>query len=323
MSRWLVTGAAGMLGQDLMVMLREHDQDVTGLSRRDLDVRDESAVREALRRHQPTVVVNCAAWTAVDDAEAHEPEALLVNGNGASHLAAACRAAGARLVQVSTDYVFSGDSRQPYAEEDPPAPRTAYGRTKLAGERAVLEILPDSGYVVRTAWLYGAHGHSFVHAMIGLAGKQDCVDVVADQWGQPTWTVDVAEQIIELIRSQASAGIYHATSAGQVTWFAFAREIFRLLDADPARVRAITSSSYPRPAPRPAWSVLSHGRLVAAGIEPIGGWRTSLSRAFPLLLPGAPAAPPAEGRPPRGHDAGRDLPAAHGSRGRVRAEDAT
>jgi dTDP-4-dehydrorhamnose reductase len=319
MSRWLVTGAAGMLGQDLMVMLREHDQDVTGLSRRDLDVRDESAVRETLRRHQPTVVVNCAAWTAVDDAEAHEPEALLVNGNGAGHLAAACRAVGARLVQVSTDYVFSGDSRQPYAEDDPPAPRTAYGRTKLAGERAVLEILPDSGYVIRTAWLYGAHGHSFVRAMIGLAGKQDCVDVVADQWGQPTWTVDVAEQIIALIRSQAPAGIYHATSAGQVTWFAVAREIFRLLDADPARVRAVTSSSYPRPAPRPAWSVLSHGRLVAAGIEPIDGWRTSLSRAFPLLLPGAPA----EGRPPRGHDAGRDRPAARGSRGRARAEDAT
>jgi dTDP-4-dehydrorhamnose reductase len=323
MRRWLVTGAAGMLGQDLMAVLRQHGQDVTGLSRRDLDVRDECAVREALGRHHPAVVVNCAAWTAVDDAEAHEPEALLVNGDGAAHLAAACRAVGARLVQVSTDYVFSGDSRQPYAEDDSPAPRTAYGRTKLGGERAVLEILPDSGYVVRTAWLYGAHGHSFVHAMMGRAGRPDGVDVVADQWGQPTWTVDVAERIIALIGAEAAAGIYHATSAGQATWFALAREVFRLLDADPARVRATTSSSCPRPAPRPAWSVLSHDRLVAAGIEPIGGWRSSLGRAFPLLLPGAPAARPAEVRPPRGHDVGCDLQAARGSRGRAPAEDAT
>jgi dTDP-4-dehydrorhamnose reductase len=323
MRRWLVTGSAGMLGRDLVIMLRQHGQDVTGLARPGLDVRDESAVRSALHRHQPTVVVNCAAWTAVDDAEAHEQEALLVNGHGAGHIAAACRAVGARLVQVSTDYVFSGDSGQPYAEDDPPAPRTAYGRTKLAGERAVLEILPTSGLVVRTAWLYGAHGRSFVHAMTGLESQRPAVDVVADQRGQPTWTADVAGLIIALIHADAAAGIYHATSSGQATWFAFAREIFRLLGADPARVRATTSSRHPRPAPRPACSVLSHGRLIAAGIKPIGGWRVSLRRAFPLLFPDLAPAPLVGRMAAAGHDHARDMPAAPWPAGRARGADET
>jgi dTDP-4-dehydrorhamnose reductase len=292
MRRWLGTGAAGMLGQGLVAMLRRPVQDVTGLSRRYLDVPDESAVREALRRHQPTVLVNCAAWTAVDDAEAPEQEALPVNGQRAGHLAAAYRAVSARLVQVSTDYVFSGSSGQPYTKDDSRAPRTAYGRTKLAAERVLLEMLPDSGYVGRTAWLYGAHGHSFVRPMLSLAGTQDCVDVIADQRAQPTWTVDVAEQIIAPIRSEV------------------------------ARVRATTSSTYPRLAPRPAWSVLSHDRLAAAGFEPTGGWRASPRRVFPLPPPGAPAALPAGGRPPRGRDVAFDLSAAHGRRGRARAEDA-
>ena len=143
-------------------------------------------------------------------------------------------------MQVSTDYVFAGDAGRPYAEDDVPAPRTAYGRTKLAGERAVLNRLPGSGYVVRTAWLYGAHGPSFVRTMIKLADQQPTVDVVDDQHGQPTWTVDVARQIIALAHSTAAPGIYHATSSGQTTWFRLAREIFGLLGADPSRVRPVT-----------------------------------------------------------------------------------
>jgi dTDP-4-dehydrorhamnose reductase len=289
MSEWLVAGAGGMLGRDLVAALRQRGQDVTGLARGDLDVTDEAAVRGALLRHQPGVVVNCAAWTAVDDAEEHEDDALLVNARGAENVAAACAAGGAALVHVSTDYVFGGDGRLPYAEDDRPGPRTAYGRTKLAGEQAVLRLLPGAGYVVRTAWLYGAHGPNFVTTMTRLAGERPTVDVVADQRGQPTWTVDVADQIIALARSGARAGVYHATSSGETTWFGLAQEVFRLLGADPARVRPATSGAFPRPAPRPAYSVLGHGRHASAGIPPIADWQVALRRAWPVLAAAAGA----------------------------------
>ena len=168
MSRWLVTGAGGMLGRDLVTLLDRRGESVTALDRSGLDVTDAAAVADVLAGLRPDVVVNCAAWTAVDDAEAHEEQALMVNGTGAANLAAACAAVQARLVQPSTDYVFAGTSERPYAEDDIPAPRSAYGRTKLAAERAVLGRLPGAGYVVRTAWLYGAHGPSFVRTMINL-----------------------------------------------------------------------------------------------------------------------------------------------------------
>jgi dTDP-4-dehydrorhamnose reductase len=279
-TRWLVTGAGGMLGCDLVSLLSRHGEAVTGLDRRGLDVTDPASVATAMAEFRPDVVVNCAAWTAVDDAEAHEGEALAVNGAGAANLAAACAAGNARLVQLSTDYVFAGTSGRPYAEDDVPAPRSAYGRTKLAGERAVLERLPEAGYVVRTAWLYGAHGRSFVRTMVTLERQRPAVDVVDDQYGQPTWTADVAGQILGLIQSEATPGIYHATSSGQTTWFGLAREVFRLLGADPARVRPIPSGALSRPAPRPAWSVLGHDAWTRAGLPPVGDWRDALQRAF-------------------------------------------
>jgi dTDP-4-dehydrorhamnose reductase len=283
-TRWLIAGASGMLGTDLVAALASRGEAVTGLDRAGLDVTDAASVTDAITRHRPDVVVNCAAWTAVDDAEASEEEALAVNAGGAARLAAGCAAAGARMVQVSTDYVFAGDAGQPYAEDDVPAPRTAYGRTKLAGERAVLDRLPESGYVVRTAWLYGAHGGNFVRTMIKLQDQRPAVDVVDDQHGQPTWTADVAGQIIALIHAAAPPGVYHATSSGQTTWFGLAQEIFGLLGADPARVRPVPSSTLSRPAPRPAYSVLGHGAWARLGVPPIGEWRAALHRAFPELL---------------------------------------
>jgi dTDP-4-dehydrorhamnose reductase len=293
MTRWLITGAGGMLGQDLLALLRRDGSQVTGLARSDLDITDQAAVRAAFRQGRPDVAVNCAAWTAVDDAEAHEGEALAINGRGTANLAAACAASGARLVQISTDYVFDGTAPRPYAEDAEPSPRSAYGRTKLAGERAVLAQLGDAGYVVRTAWLYGAHGPNFVRTMIRLEGQRPAVDVVDDQRGQPTWTVDVAGQIIALIQSGAAAGIYHATSSGETTWFGLAREVFRLLGASPARVRAIASTALERPAQRPANSVLGHASWAPAGIPPIGDWRTALGRALPLLVAAEAAGSPA------------------------------
>ena len=276
-----------MLGSDLVAALAGDGADVIGLSRKELDVTDEVAVAAALADCRPDVVVNCAAWTAVDDAEAHEDEALAVNGTGAAHVAAAIAAGsaapGCRLVHLSTDYVFAGDATAPYAEHDVPGPRTAYGRTKLAGEQAVRGLLPQAGTVVQTAWLYGAHGPNFVRTMIRLERERPAVDVVADQRGQPTWTADVARQVIALAGSGAPAGVYHATSSGVATWFDLAREVFTLLGANPDRVRATTTDAFPRPAPRPAYSVLGHDAWASAGLQPIGDWRLSLRRAFPAL----------------------------------------
>jgi dTDP-4-dehydrorhamnose reductase len=283
MTRWLVTGAGGMLGRDVVAVLRDRGEDVAGLGRGALDVTDQVAVLAAFSRHRPDVVVNCAAWTGVDAAQTAQAQAQAVNGRGAENVAMACAVTGSRLVQVSTDYVFSGDGGAPYAEDDLPAPRTAYGRTKLAGERAVRRRLPDSSLVVRTAWLYGGTGPSFVHTMMRLCGSRPTVDVVADQHGQPTWTVDVAVQIAALTGAGAPAGIYHATSSDPATWFELATEIFVLLGADPARVRPTTSSGCSRPAPRPAYSVLGHDRHALAGIDPIGDWRDALHRAWPSL----------------------------------------
>ncbi|WP_420856548.1 dTDP-4-dehydrorhamnose reductase [Streptomyces mangrovisoli] len=277
-----------MLAQDLLARLAADGERTVGLTRGDLDVTDPRAVHAAVAEHRPDVLVNCAAWTAVDDAETRETEARRINADGARNLAAACAGTGTRLLQVSTDYVFAGDAASPYAEDAATAPRSAYGRTKLAGEQAVLTTLPDAGYVVRTAWLYGAGGGNFVRTMIALERVRETLDVVDDQRGQPTWTADLADRLLRLGRSAtagaAPARIYHATSGGDTTWYGLAREVFRLLGADPDRVRPTTAAAYARPAPRPAYGVLGHDGWAAAGIEPIRDWREALREAFPALL---------------------------------------
>ncbi|WP_329291236.1 dTDP-4-dehydrorhamnose reductase [Streptomyces pseudovenezuelae] len=282
---WLVTGAGGMLGQDVLARLSQSGERYVALDRKALDLTDAEAVSAALEEHRPAVVVNCAAWTAVDDAETREDEALAINGDGPRNLAAACARTGAVLLHVSTDYVFAGDATTPYAEDAPTAPRSAYGRTKLAGEKAVLAT--ERGYVVRTAWLYGAGGPNFVRTMIKLEGVKDTLDVVDDQRGQPTWSADLAGLLVELghgaLAGTAPAGVYHGTSSGETTWHGFTQEIFRLLGADPDRVRPTTSDAFVRPAPRPAYSVLGHGRFAEAGIEPLRDWRTALTEAFPEI----------------------------------------
>ena len=292
MTRWLVTGAAGMLGRDLTALLSARDEEFTARGRTDLDITEPGAVAAALAGAKPDVVVNCAAWTGVDAAEEHEAEALAVNGQGPAVLAAVCREAGTLLVHLSTDYVFDGTATAPYPEDAAPGPAGAYGRTKLAGERAVRAILPDTGYVVRTAWLYGAHGKNFVTTMLRLARNGTAPGVVADQHGQPTWTADVAAQIHALVTTGAPPGVYHATSSGQTTWFDFAAEIFALYQAQeqdqrPERERLaprpIATADYPTPARRPAYSVLGHGAWRAAGLEPIGDWKDALHRAFPVF----------------------------------------
>lgn len=280
--RWLVTGAAGMLGQDVLAELRRNGIEAVGLSRAELDVTDQAAVRSALKG--VALVVNCASWTDVDGAESAQEAVVAVNGTGARILAEACAANGARLLQISTDYVLPGDASQPYAEDAATGPVNAYGRSKLIGEQAVAELLPQDGYVVRTAWLYGEHGPNFVATMLKLAAQRDTLDVVDDQQGQPTWSVALAQRLVELGRAalagRAPAGIYHGTASGMTTWFGLAREVYRLCDLDPERIRPTTSASFVRPAARPAFSVLAHDRWALVGLAPMRDWREQLADAL-------------------------------------------
>nr|BFD91764.1 dTDP-4-dehydrorhamnose reductase [Kitasatospora sp. Xyl93] len=281
--RWLVTGAAGMLGRDLLSVLgADATAEVTALRRADLDITDAAAVQAAVEGHD--IVVNCAAWTNVDAAETEEDAATAVNGTGVRHLAAACAKSGARLLHVSTDYVLPGDATEPCPEDAPTAPVNAYGRGKLVGERAVAELLPEHGYVVRTAWLYGEHGPNFVATMLKLAAQRDTLDVVDDQHGQPTWSYALAGRLVELGRAalagRAPAGVYHGTASGRTTWCGLARESYALSGLDPERIRPTTSEAFVRPAARPAFSVLAHDRWAAAGLAPLPEWRAMLAEAL-------------------------------------------
>ncbi|GAB1824368.1 dTDP-4-dehydrorhamnose reductase [Herbidospora sp. RD11066] len=260
MTRWLITGGGGMLATDLVRVLQ--GAHVTAPTRSELDITDETQIAEAVANAD--VVVNCAAWTAVDDAETREADALRVNAP-----LKLAELAGRKLIHVSTDYVFSGEGTDPWPEDAPTGPINAYGRTKLAGERAVLN---NNGTVVRTAWLYGAHGPNFVRTMTRLEQSHATVNVVADQHGQPTWTHDLAIQIVDLA---GAGGVFHATNSGATTWHGLAQEVFRLLGADPARVRPITSAEFPRPAPRPKNSVLANTRS-----KPMRDWREALTDAW-------------------------------------------
>ena len=278
--RILVTGSNGQLGSALVERLTARGDDVFGYDLPDIDITDAESVRAVFEVTRPEVVINCAAWTAVDAAEEQEAAALQVNGVGPGVLALACAAVGAWLVQVSTDYVFAGDASTPYAEDAEPDPRTAYGRTKLVGEEEVRVRLPDTHYIVRTAWLYGLVGNNFVKTMLRLAEERDELEVVDDQWGQPTFAGDLADQIIALIDVRPPAGTYHATNAGAASWFDFAQEIFRLAGLDPQRVRAVTSAEFVRPAPRPAYSVLGHDRWFDVGMVPMRDWHDAIADAM-------------------------------------------
>ncbi len=280
--RWLVTGSAGMLGTDLVEALRRRGYDVAGATRASADLGDPQGVRELVEGFD--VVVNCAAWTAVDDAETQEAEALQVNGVVPDLLARAVAEGEGRLVHVSTDYVFDGRATSPYAEDAPMSPASAYGRTKAAGEEAVRAALPERHLVVRTAWLYGAHGGCFPRTIARVAREKGEISVVDDQVGQPTWTVDVADLVVRLVEAGVPAGTYHATSSGRCSWFDFAREVVAADGLDPAIVKPTTSDQFVRPAPRPAYSVLGHDALVRHGVDPIGDWRERWRVAAPVVL---------------------------------------
>lgn len=278
----MVTGAAGMLGTDAVRMLEDAGEVVVGHDRSSLDLSDPAAVAAAVA--DADVVLHCAAWTAVDDAEAAEPEAYQANAVLPGIVAAAARDAGARMVQISTDYVFAGDADEPYPEDAPLAPRSAYGRTKAAGEEAVRSAHPDGHLIVRTAWLYGEHGACFPKTIARVAAERGALSVVDDQVGQPTWTRDVVDLVLRLVAAGAPAGTYHATSTGQTSWFGFARRVVAAAGLDPEIVSPTDTGSFPRPAPRPAYSVLGHGALAAVGVAPIGDWAERWREASAVVV---------------------------------------
>jgi dTDP-4-dehydrorhamnose reductase len=280
MKRVLITGANGMLGRDIQEILGARP--FTALGRAALDVRDLDAVREAVGGHD--VIVNCAAYTKVDDAEEHEADAFAINAEGAHNLALAARDTGARLIHMSTDYVFDGSATTPYHESAPRHPLGAYARTKAAGEELVLEAYPAGTIILRSAWLYGQHGPNFVSTMLRLAGERDTLAVVDDQRGQPTWTRDLAQKVVEIIDADITSGIFHGTSSGETTWFDFARAIFAGAGLDPERVQPTDSASFVRPAPRPAYSVLGHDAWALSGLSPLRHWEDALAEALPFIV---------------------------------------
>jgi len=270
----LVTGSRGQLGRALLAAAAERGLDAVGHDLDTLDITDAEAVRSLVARLRPSVMINCAAMTAVDACEGREREAMVLNGEAVGNLAAACNAAGALLVQISTDYVFPGTAERPYREEDPTGPAGVYGRSKLLGERRAAEAREH--LIVRTAWLFG-EGNNFVEAIRRqLENGAAVLRVVADQTGCPTSACDLAEAILDLTGAGAR-GIVHAVNEGMTTWHGFAVEIIRRLGYH-TPVVPITTAEAGRPAPRPAWSVLDTARLEALIGRRLPPWEDALER---------------------------------------------
>jgi dTDP-4-dehydrorhamnose reductase len=267
----LITGAGGMLGRDVAIVARNARHDVVALDRDQLDVTNPGRVERVIGRERPGAVINCAAWTDVDAAETSEKEAEIVNGEGASFIAGAAAQVGAKVLYVSTDYVFDGKKGGPYTESDEPAPLNAYGRTKLAGERATA-LATGHSFIVRSSWLFGPSRNNFVETMLRLGAGGGPVVVVHDQIGCPTYTGHLAAGLVRLIDSGAY-GVHHMAAAESCSWYEFAMEIFRQTETL-TRVMATTSDEMGRPAERPANSVLASGRETPIRLPP---WRRGLS----------------------------------------------
>ena len=271
----LITGVHGQLGRALAGVCTRRGLEFDGRDIDTLDIGDAAAATEWIEGSNPNAVINCAAFTAVDDCESDEQQALRVNGTAVGHLAKACNTVGARLVQISTDYVFAGVSDRPYREDDPVAPKSAYGRTKLRGEECAVDARRH--LVVRTAWLYGHGGRNFVEAIRGqIDSGAEILKVVADQRGSPTFGGDLAEAVVDLIQADFD-GVVHAVNTGETTWHGFAVAIARLLGKD-VEVLQVKTEEYRRPAPRPAFSVLDTSRLSAALGRSMPPWEDALAR---------------------------------------------
>lgn len=270
----IVTGAKGQLAQDVLRQLEHTDLQVYGVDREELDITNNEAVHAYINEIKPDAIMHCAAYTNVDAAEEDIDTAYKVNGLGTKYLAQAAGEIGAKMLYISTDYVFDGTAKNPYKTSEPTKPLGVYGETKLAGETFVQQYV-DKFFIVRTAWVFGVFGNNFVKTMLRLGKEHDEISVVHDQIGSPTYTVDLARFMIELIRSE-KYGIYHATNAGICSWYEFAVEIFKQAEMD-VNVKPVTTEEFPRPAERPKYSVLDKKKIEEEGFLPLQDWKTAVA----------------------------------------------
>jgi dTDP-4-dehydrorhamnose reductase len=270
----VVTGAAGQLGQDVLLELARKNHQAFGTDREQLDITNEAEVTAYIHEVKPDVILHCAAYTNVDAAEENEELAYQINAAGTEYLAKAAKQTGAKMLYISTDYVFDGTADEPYEVDEPTKPLGAYGRTKLAGEQLLQKHL-DEFFIVRTAWVFGIYGNNFVKTMIRLGKDRGEVGVVHDQVGSPTYTVDLARFMVELMATE-KYGIYHTTNSGICSWYEFAVEIFKQADLK-VTVNPLTSDQFPRPAARPKYSVLSKKMIEEQGLTPLRDWKEALS----------------------------------------------
>jgi dTDP-4-dehydrorhamnose reductase len=277
----LIIGSKGQLGTDMVRVFNDAGHTVVGVDMPEIDITVSSTVASVVGKHAPSVILNLAAFTAVDDAEAKSELAFRINGEGPANVALAARDAGAALFQISTDYVFDGRKPTPYVETDAPNPQSVYGKSKLVGEQRVLEIWPNS-FVWRIAWLYGAHGQNFVKTIVRVARQNAAagkpLKVVNDQRGCPTHTIDVCRQLLAVLGS-TDYGIYHGTSTGACTWFEFAKYFLEKYKVG-CTVVPCTTAEFPRPAPRPANSVLENARLKSLGLNRMPDWHDAFDAFF-------------------------------------------
>ena len=275
----LVTGAGGMLARDLIPVLSGRGHETLALTESELDITDLHAVRNDLASISPDLIINCAAYTRVDDAEVEKTKAFQVNGDGVQNLCLACRSGNIPMLHFSTDYVFDGTKPTPYSIDDAPNPINAYGRSKVAGEKHIRKLLKKF-YIVRTSWLFGLHGVNFVETMLDIAKRQKSVSVVNDQSGCPTWTVHLSQAVAELIETERY-GMYHVTNYGSATWYEFAGEIFRLSGSD-INVIPVTSEEFPRLAKRPHNGILDLHPLPDMLKRNMPSWQEALGEYLKL-----------------------------------------
>ncbi len=284
--RIVITGAGGQVGGFLAGEAARRGREVSALTHKQWDITDPLAAERFIS--EDDLVINCAAFTNVDAAEAEPDAAYAINATGPENIAHACARVGARLVHISTDYVFSGEQRHPYEVGDETGPLGVYGQTKLAGELAVLAALPDAT-IVRTSWVYtGGGGNDFVAVMRRLAGTDREIDVVDDQTGSPTYAKDLVAALFEAGEAHIRGPILHAANDGAVSRFEQARAVFEEVGADPERVRPVSTAQVPRPARRPVYTALSMAMSVRAGLTPLRSWRDALAEALAVPVDGGP-----------------------------------
>lgn len=273
--RIFVTGASGQFGTDLVDLFKETGFEVFGISSKDLDITDRKAVEHLISEKNPDIIVHSAAYTKVDQAEQDIDEAYAVNAYGTRNIAMAAQICNAKLIYISTDYVFDGASQVPYNEFSPTSPQSVYGKSKLAGEQFVRQWIPQH-YIIRTSWLFGKHGSNFVKTMLKLAEERTQLNVVHDQFGSPTYTADLAEFVLQLLDKELY-GTYHVSNAGVCSWYEFSKEIFQQAGLQHVEVNPVSTLEFPRPAPRPSYSVMDHMAIRLNGLKDLRHWKEALS----------------------------------------------